>query len=264
MKKRSDIFHPGQRVEGTMLTIVDSVHPDSWREIIVRCDCGTEFRTNYMPVYQGKYSCGCRRRLRSDSVDITDLCVSNVNGNKKYGRTLAVLGMDPETQQWQYVCSCCAEIFLLHRGDSHSAARVLKELAGTVCPNFRPYYAAEWLEILTNDIQNKLGYRFRGAPGRARQALELAAYYDRKHLQFSRTGELEGFWGMPDKPLPAAMKIKRRAPKQIPAETYAESIARARGIVPLQEPELPETPATEVVPLDPDGFGEFSDLAGDL
>src|SRR5580704_3997715 len=141
MKKRSDFYRPGQKIADSLLTIVDSVRPNSWAEILCRCECGNTVVLTYMQVYAGKYSCGCRRRIRQDFVDYTNIELTNPAGNNKYGRTLTILGFDTEKQQWQYACSCCAEVFLMYRGGEHGMERNLKDQAGRVCPNWRnPWY----------------------------------------------------------------------------------------------------------------------------
>ena len=152
MKKRSNFFQPGERREGTLITIVDSVKPDTWDQIICRCDCGKTFTARYMEIYRGKYSCGCRRRLRDDHVDYTNVEARNGNGNAKSGRSLTIVGLDSETQQWQYMCDCCSALFLVPRGNERGLMRILRDIAGQTCPNYREtWHVNRNNELLNND-----------------------------------------------------------------------------------------------------------------
>lgn len=155
MKKRSDFYQPGQKLTNTLLTIVDSVRPNSWAEIICLCECGRTITLTYTQVYAGKYSCGCRRRLRDDRVDYTNIEAHNGNGNFKHGRSLTVIGCDITPfgeQQWQYLCQCCGELFFVPRGGERGLARTLRDLAGRNCPNWRePWYVPDDIEWLSHN-----------------------------------------------------------------------------------------------------------------
>src|SRR5580658_10117679 len=70
MKKRSTFFYPGQRLTNSMLTIVDSVRPDSWDQIVCKCECGNTIVLPYMKVYSHKFSCGCKRRSPLENAPI--------------------------------------------------------------------------------------------------------------------------------------------------------------------------------------------------
>lgn len=228
MKHRSDIFHPGQRLEGTMLTIVDSVRPDSWNRIICRCDCGNEFISNYIPVYQGKYSCGCRRRLRVDAVNLEGFTAYDENSNRGDGRTLTIMGRDYATQQWQYLCSCCAGLFLLPRGNERGAQHALKEMARQQCPGFRRYYTVRYeFWKLQDAIRRDTGYKQPRHPAGYRgQIAQMEEYYEKKHLKYdSETGCIEGFYGLPDKPLPPEWKIDPKRMEEKRQAAIAAQIA---------------------------------------
>lgn len=141
MKKRSNMFTPGQRVNGTLFTIVDSVDPASWHDIVCLCDCGKKVVLPYQKVYYKQYSCGCRRRPRIDSVDYTNTEAYSQTGNKKNGRRVAVVLFDDIRQQWQYTCDCCNDLFFVPRGNERGLARTLRDIAGQDCPNWRkPWY----------------------------------------------------------------------------------------------------------------------------
>jgi hypothetical protein len=234
MKQRSKIFTPGQRVFDTMLAIIDSVNPLNWREIRCRCDCGKETIVPYWQVYNGtRYSCGCRRRVSYRESDQTGETVSNSRGNHNYGRSIVVLGRDHATQQWEYLCSCCAETFLVPRGNRQGMGQVLKEIARSVCPNFRKYVPWELINGLTSEL--KLNTR-KISGGKDIIAEFLARYYKPQHVERQADGKVLGLWGLPDYPLPGEVLLKRQR-------------SAASGVVP-----------PDVVPIDADNFSEFEEL----
>lgn len=228
MKKRSDRFYPGEHRDGTLITIVDSVKPDSWDQIVCLCDCGKVFTATYMEVYRGMYSCGCRRRLRKDSVDYTNLNARNGSGNEKHGRSLTVIGRDEVTQQWQYLCDCCGSLFFVPRGNERGMARVLRDEAGKVCPNYRfPWYVRPphhaftemaklgiyvqhdpkspdgWYEIPSrrSNVARCIALRIPKAGNEYKMAHALVAHYNPEHVLWEgRPRVLVGFKGMPNMP----------------------------------------------------------------
>jgi hypothetical protein len=146
------MFEPGQRLAGTLFTIVDSAQSNSWREVICKCDCGKTVVLPYQRVYYAQYSCGCRRRPRADAVDYTSTEAVNGNGNDKHGRKLTVVLFDDIKQQWQYMCHCCSEIFPVPRGNERGLARTLRDIAGQTCPNYREaWHVNRNNELLNND-----------------------------------------------------------------------------------------------------------------
>lgn len=211
MSKRSGIFKEGQRIGDTLLTVVGPLNSDSWKLIIVQCECGKELVISYQVAYMGtRYSCGCRRRQRTNRVDYTGLTISNRRGNNNSGRKLRVLGEDDKTQQWQYICECCAETFLVPRGLETHLARALKDISGETCPNYRVFYPTERIEMLVN-VLGAMGYQLPPVALRLERAKMLAKYYDLKHVKQGPMGFPLGLYGLPDHPLPKAWMPSVRA-----------------------------------------------------
>lgn len=286
MKKRSNKFKPGERRKGTMITIVDSVYPDSWELVICRCDCGKVFEATYMEVWRYKYSCGCQRRMRVDHVDYTNVEAHNGNGNFKYGRSLTIVGLDAETQQWQYLCHCCGELFLVPRGNERGLMRILRDYAGQNCPNFRePWYVNRNNEAPENYVwlyQHGVWIKYNDPdappgwcevpsrmPGVARGVvlhvpMELARSERRK-----RGGSIE--YSL------AHFLIPYYAPKHVIWKGRPKVLAGFMGM-PTVPAKLPfyvredqklngyfgegVREGQTVVDIDPDGFAEFSELTG--
>jgi hypothetical protein len=241
MKRRSDKFVPGQRLTTTLFTVVDSTNPLSWDEVICDCDCGNRVTLSYAEAYRRKYSCGCKRRTSMNSVDYTDMRVHNEVGNRNYGRSLLVVGRDPETQQWRYLCECCGEIYLMPRGHEHGMERALKNIAGTDCPGFRERYAEMDSTRLMNALHARdthLGRERRYYISPVRQYIldKLAPYYQPKHVRWGKDWkgrkQVEALYGLPDYPLPAEF-----------IRTY-EPVANSKPALDL----------SDGVPIDPDGF----------
>jgi hypothetical protein len=211
------------------LCIVNSVEPSSWRLVNVDCDCGAEIVLTYHQVYYcSKYSCGCTRRPRIDSVDYSGSSVTNMRGNQNSGRTLVVLSLDHETQQWAYVCDCCAQISLVPRGMQRGLMRTLATIAGQLCPNYRPFVPVEYISRLTNQLTN---HRIPGS-WKTDVAHNLVPYYLPAHVKRDRRGVVKGLFGLPDLKLPDKWKIDYAAP----------SVEH------------------QPVSIDADGFGEFEEL----
>ena len=132
MKRRSNKFQPGQRLAGTMLTVVDSLNPLSWDDVIVDCDCGNRVTIPYMAAYRRQFSCGCKSRLRQNAPDATGQRYFNKAGNVTespndgrpiaHGRGLTNIMRDPDTQRWIYLCECCAETFIMPGGHDRTPA----------------------------------------------------------------------------------------------------------------------------------------------
>lgn len=191
-----------------MLTVVDSVNPVSWDEVIVDCDCGKRLTIPYMSAYRRQFSCGCRSRLRMNATDATGQRYFNAAGNAfksfnddretRQGRALQILCRDPETQRWIYVCECCGETFTMPGGQERSAESMLRKLAGETCPNFRPLYHAQrdgkWhMDLDAAVLRSRL--RIGSDPE------DLAKYYTNpKHVVRDKFGDITGFLGMPDAP----------------------------------------------------------------
>jgi hypothetical protein len=191
MPKSSYAFKPGQRIEGTMLTVVDSVDPNCWRMIRCMCDCGTEIVLPYSYVYAGKYSCGCRRRTRPDAIDHTGREITNRTSPEGHGRRLIVLWRDHETQQWIYTCSCCAQIFLLPRGMERGLFNSLQEIAGQTCPNYLEFVPLDRLERLLCPLGESRGI------SRQTLAEDWAPHFPSGRVKRDKHGVIEGFYGQP-------------------------------------------------------------------
>ena len=243
MKRRSNKFHPGQRLIGTMLTVVDSVDPLTWDDVVVLCDCGNQITIPYMAAYRRQFSCGCKHRLRQNAVDATGQRYWNAKGNKRirvgdgvevsHGRALQIVCRDPETQRWMYVCECCAETFVMPGGQERSPESMLRKLAGETCPNFRPFYSAPfdqmqgcWDSELGN-LCAKVGLGMTLMPD------EIVRYYTKPdYVVRDKFGSIEGFKGLPDSP--EFMKLLERYRQKIIAYRNGKAAPSAR-----QERELP-------------------------
>lgn len=64
MAKKKELFKPGQRIKGTMLTVIEEVEPrGKYRYYLCQCDCGNTREVASTNLKNGKpYSCGCSRR----------------------------------------------------------------------------------------------------------------------------------------------------------------------------------------------------------
>src|ERR1700761_5402634 len=72
---RSSVFIPGERVPDTLLTVVGPGYKNrwgemTWKEITCLCDCGkqTNIAYAYLAHQPPKYSCGCARRPRQETL----------------------------------------------------------------------------------------------------------------------------------------------------------------------------------------------------
>lgn len=202
MSRNSRVFCSGDKIGDTLLTIVGPVSSNSWRQLIAECTCGKEVVLSYQQAYMAtRYSCGCKRRPRSNRVDYTNLTVHNRGGNRNAGRTLHILGEDTETQQWQYLCECCAEIFSVPRGLETGLARAMRDIAGQVCPNYRTYYTTDKIHVLVS-ILSRMGYRLPNVALKLERIKMLSQYYEPDHVKTDAYGWPMGLYGLPDKPLP--------------------------------------------------------------
>jgi hypothetical protein len=290
MKKRSNLFTPGQRVNGTLFTIVDSVEPTNWHDIICLCDCGNKVVLAYQKVYYKQYSCGCHRRPRIDSVDYTNTEAVNGNGNDKHGRKLTVVLFDDVKQQWQYMCDCCSEIFFVPRGNERGLARTLRDLAGQTCPNWRePWYIYKdrrpedqyiWLyqhgvRISYHDPKAPLGWcEVPSHMPEVARLIVLNVPYELARSERRKRG------GLIEYSL-AHFLIPYYDPKHVIWEGRPKVLAGFKGMptVPAKLPfyvrgedqklngyfgegvQAGADPVADVI--DPDGFAEFSELTGD-
>lgn len=223
MKKRSNLFVPGQRIADTLLTVVDSVQPNTWRMVIVRCDCGKQFELPYLTVYAGnRYSCGCKKRIRSNAVDHTGTQFSSPRGNGNIGRTLSVIGRD-SAGQWQYICHCCAEIFTLPRGLDAGLVRAMREMATQKCINHKRYYPVMSVEVLVNELTS-LGYSLPAVALKTERARMLAKYYKPENIKWHSNGfSINGLRGLPDYPLPKEWLRKKQPVPDLRAEAQEHS-----------------------------------------
>lgn len=208
MKQRSSIFNAGQRIAGTMLTIVDSMQPNSWQEVLCRCDCGRQVVLPYLRVYFKQYSCGCKRKLRFDAVDHTGFCAVSKAGNQNEGRSLTVLYRDPETMEWQYVCSCCAQVYTVPRGAERGLQSTLLRTASQVCANFAGHFTpverCDRLLSMVHSPGSDGGHRKRNAER------ILAPCYPPERVKRNMDGEIEGFYGEPKIPEKWRKELERR------------------------------------------------------
>jgi hypothetical protein len=134
-RNKSSVFKPGERLEGTMLTVAGPGNGKSWRTVKCRCDCGVMVKVPYLRAYQyQEYSCGCTKRVRKNAVDYT----GNYVFSERWGKKLTVLGRD-SAGFWTYLCSCCAEIYTLPRGLERGVMPSLARIAGQRCPEYRVF-----------------------------------------------------------------------------------------------------------------------------
>jgi hypothetical protein len=270
MKKRSDYFKPGQRVAGSMLTIVDSVSPISWNEIIVDCDCGNRVVLPYMTVYRGKFSCGCRRRLHSNSVDMTGYSVFSRAGNGGRGRRLTVLFMDTSPSatngEWIYSCDCCGNSMAMpEAGNERGYSSNLKRIAGEFCPHFMNFYPANGnghIDVMCEDVFGPVSHLF------SRQPEKLAYFYKPAYVQRYPDG-IAGFRGKPSEHLELIPLIQmkyaqrkkmlyRRAAEMPPGTPMSAIVESMAGQLPDPEEGLyadpPHDTENQIVEEDPYGF----------
>jgi hypothetical protein len=236
--RKSNVFNIGKKMEGTMFTVMGPGDLGSWSMVRLQCDCGKEVVLPYQQAYyRHTYSCGCRKRPRANAIDYTGTRVYSRIANRNRGRTLVVLGKDEETGRWQYVCDCCAGIFLAPQGMSTGLGGVLKSIATETCPNYRKYTPAEWTVYICNQLVSMgwlVPHTLPGAPKHvhwdAVRAWILAPYYDPQFVERNKQGDVTGLYGLPD--------IWR--------------LPREWKIVPDVNPVV-----NELVPEDPDGFGKI-------
>lgn len=214
MRMQSSVFHAGKHIEDTLLTVVGQTYEGTWSTVKCRCECGNVVDLPYQRVYYRQFSCGCTRRIRSNAVDYADYSVINSVGNHHKGRTLTIIDRDTETQQWQYVCACCAQIFLMPRGNERGVVNSLNKLAGLDCPNWLPFTYVDHIENIT--WQRPCDRYMFDPMGREGAAKALVPFYDPKNIKYARDGVIVGFYGPPAKPLPDAWLKKRYAPTQEP------------------------------------------------
>ena len=189
-----------------MLTVVDSLNPLNWDDVIVDCDCGNRATIPYMAAYRRQFSCGCRSRLRINAPDATGQRYFNTRGNVTespndgrpiaHGRGLTIVMRDPETQRWIYLCECCAETFVMPGGQDRTPEAMLKKLSGETCPNFRPrYWVSEekWHSDLEVVVMRVLPRHYDRDPE------SLVPYYTNpRHVVRDKFGTVIAFMGLPD------------------------------------------------------------------
>lgn len=133
----SFLFKKGERLLDSLLTIEgpgfeNRYHRMTWMFVKCRCICGTELLIKYVNAYQNPpYSCGCKVRLKKNAIDYTGEELA------RNGRTLTILERT-DAGDWKYICSCCAEIFLLRRGGVGTIRAKLLAVARQPCPNAQP------------------------------------------------------------------------------------------------------------------------------
>jgi hypothetical protein len=239
MERKSNVFNIGQRIEGTMLTILGPVEPSTWMTIRCLCDCGQEIVLSYHQVYYRRFSCGCKRRERFNAVDYAGFEAYNSAGNRNRGRKLTVIARD-DAGQWQYLCHCCNQLYAVPRGMERGLDRSLKDLAGRECPNYRVLVQANRFDTLTWLIPD------RNVIGRANIAKVFAKYCTPDQIERNLLGEITGFYIKPD-----------ATPRDYgcPCDTWAEAQDQYAQI---------ENRQAEVIESDPDGFAsEFVGFVDD-
>ena len=262
MKRRSNKFQPGQRLAGTMLTVVDSLNPLSWDDVIVDCDCGNRVTIPYMAAYRRQFSCGCKSRLRQNAPDATGQRYFNKAGNViespndgrpiAHGRGLTIVMRDPETQRWIYLCECCAETFVMPGGQDRTPEAMLKKLAGETCPNFRPRYEVsddKWHSDLEVVVMRVLPRHYDRDPE------SLVPYYTNpRHVVRDKYGTVIAFLGLPDSlEFKAAVETRIEKYKNIRRGDRAKKLERKQKMEALFYGEVvPERPATPPPATAPD------------
>lgn len=131
---KSNVFKKNQRRRGTMITVLGPAEGKDWSVIRCKCDCGNVIELTYHQVYYCRFSCGCVRKERVNSIDYTG--VSAYSARQR--RTLTIIGRDSATC-WTYICDCCAEIYTLPRGLERSVDASLRRLANQECPEYREF-----------------------------------------------------------------------------------------------------------------------------
>ena len=242
---RECVFKPGERLPDTMLTVIGPEYSNSWSYVRCLCDCGAEIVVSYQRLRSGKYSCGCKRKLRPDMADHTGWTTATVYGNDGRGRKLTILYFDPESQQWVYLCHCCAEVFQLPRGARRGVQDTLHELAGAICPNFLgefvpAFYANDRLSFTSG------GGRMVGAECLARKLEERGL---NKFVKRDYKGALEGFYVPSDGSFPQI----RIEVSEMKAMVEREPELLKLGLTKPTEP----PPVKQVIDEDAEGFAEL-------
>ena len=245
MKRKSSIFNPGQRVEGTMLTIVGPVNDTTWMDIECVCDCGKKVILPYLRVYLKQFSCGCKRRIRPDAADHTGFTAVGEKGNHGAGRTLTVLYRDADSQQWVYLCHCCGETSTVPRGNERGLQNTLRRLANSNCPNCAgafvdAFHANDRLSFTSG------GGRMVGAECLARK---LEARGLNKFVKRDYKGALEGFYVPSDGSFPQI----RIEVSEMKAMVEREPELLKLGLTKPTEP----PPVKQVIDEDAEGFAEL-------
>ena len=192
-----------------MLTIVQPVYPNTWMLVECECDCGNYIVLPYQRVYNRQFSCGCKRRSRSDMEDYTGYETFNQAGNEGMGRRLTVLGRG-DRGRWLYVCDCCATVTELLRGGERGLQRYLHDVAGNICPNYLRFYAVERMSSrLPSDYFAAFDTRLYRALGLRQLAIDnrlhdeaVAMFYTPDRVLRDSAGKLKGVFGLPNRPLP--------------------------------------------------------------
>jgi hypothetical protein len=273
MKIRSNIFKPLEEIPNTILTIVDSVKPDSWSRVLCRCQCGIEVVLTYAQVYYAsKYSCGCTVRPRSILRDYTGHKVYSPKGR---GRTLVILYRDPETGLWAYVCDCCAKVSLLREGSGRGVEHSLATAAAQDCPYYLEFVPVERIERISvplhdgrvipritkakeyaGDIPYRDKYRNDGI---------FAVRFPPERVVRDSFGEILGFLG---DPIPHWLDRERRERNHRLEVEYRKAAAdhSARYAARYAQPDPPgERLGPLPVPEDPEGFSAvIANLEADL
>lgn len=183
-----------------MLTIIGPSDRGSWHEVKCLCDCGNIVVLSYPEAYRGKFSCGCAGRR--NGVNYAGVKVFSPSGNERNGRTLLVLERDPVDRCWRYLCSCCNQVFKVHRGLDTGIVRTLKEYAAGNCENYKRFYpvseiGGDQVMVLHNYIEANGGAMGRN-PSYLSLINDLARRYDEKDIVRSNDGKkILGFRGMP-------------------------------------------------------------------
>ena len=200
VKRRSDKFKESQRLSAdSLFTVLTSVDPLSWDRALCLCDtqyggCGREMELTYQQLYRRQYSCGCKRKILAKEEDHVGYKAWGKGNGREEWRYLEVLGRDEKTQRWLYICSCCAEVFSLARGNARGVQSALQHLAMLQCPNYLQFYAYEDRIGFNSIVQlmNLIGHpRYRGVEEFAE------CRYEPEHVARNLRGEIVGFYGLP-------------------------------------------------------------------
>lgn len=200
MALKSIVFKAGKKIPCTLFTIIGQSQTGTWSGVKCRCECGREVELTYHQAYYKKYSCGCTSR-RGPKVNFAGRVIE---GNC---RKLTMIGEDQSTGMWTVYCSFCDGTHE-YTDLGYGILRAIQKRANERCPEDRNFVDVDHIENLYMYYRGRMPDETRSG-SKSRIADWLEQFYEPRHVR-KHNGEIIGFLGAPDKPVPPKREVRVR------------------------------------------------------